>query len=105
MIPPIPVRPAGMSAIQEWQILVQQIKEQAQLLVDSVEGRATRVYTANGLESLIEQTEGGKPVGDSGLTKEQAQQLQVLVGSFRAFINNPIEEAGGRTPAELLSLR
>ena len=82
------------SAIREWAALTTQILEQAQTLIDNF-ARVRRVAGYNDLDTLIDNTEAGQLVGDSGLTKEQAVTVRAILSSFGVWLETPLPD----TPA------
>lgn len=87
------------SAISEWAILTRQILDAGQQLVDSF-SRVRRIATYNDLDALIEGTEPGQKIGDSGLTREQALVVRAVLHSFGMWLETPIED----TPEKGLSI-
>jgi hypothetical protein len=92
-----------MSAVREWADLNRKLLEQAQDIIDAT-ARPTRLGQANDIPSLIAATPVGEEVGDSGWTKERAQAVNAMWGSFGVWLSTPLEGVG-LTPLQVLSMR
>jgi hypothetical protein len=104
----MPPAVSQQSAIAEWAILTRQILDAGQQLIDSF-SRVRRVATFNDLDALIEGTEPGQKVGDSGLTREQALVVRAVLASFGVWLETPIadvpEKGMSVTPIAAMSRR
>ncbi len=99
------------SAIQEWQGLVAEIMSRAESLLDSI-NRPLRLWERNELTALVAGTVPGANVGDSTLTREQAQARDVIFKSLLTWLQTPQEVTRDEadqpimlTPLDLLSKR
>ncbi len=80
----------SMSAIREWETLMRQIGAIAESAVDAT-ARPERLWQVNQLEAVIEATDHGAIVGDSGYTREAALAARRFVQAFLAWSQTEIE--------------
>lgn len=89
-----------MSAISQWSKLVTRMTQLAGNVLN-LAPQATRLYLANDLAGLIQNTGAGLEVGDSGMSKENMQGLQEVWAAFEVWSNTPL--ASGIPPVIMLS--
>ena len=110
MIPGMPVG-TPQSAIREWEWLMRQIGQLAEAAVDAT-ARPERLWQVNQLEAMIQATEHGAKVGDSGYTRESALAAREFVLAFLVWAETeltidtlPDGSPITMTPMQIMSFR
>ena len=90
-----PNHPAAM-----WYAQIGSIVQVAIQVVEAL-SRAQLIYEANELEALIAATTAGHAVSGASISREQAEALNLLIGSFAVYLNTPMA-AGQLMPIQVL---
>jgi len=92
--------PENASGEQRWFEMIVGSVATAITVVETLQ-RAAMVFDANGIQAMIEAAESGHAVGDSLMSKEQAQALGLLISSFGVYLQTPMVE-GAMKPIQVL---
>ncbi|MBX0328255.1 hypothetical protein K2Z83_11265 [Oscillochloris sp. ZM17-4] len=91
-----------LDPLSQWGLLCNGVVEYAKAIIRALE-LAETIADANDLASVIATTEAGAGVGGSAeLTKERAQAILAMATWFLGQVNQPLEDAGGLTPRQIL---